>query len=198
MARADELGLPARRKQALDFGCGAGRLSRALSRHFERCLGVDISEQMVRTARELNEDVPNCRFELNDREDLALVPTASVDLAFTHLVLQHLPGPKPILAYVAELVRVLRADGLLVFQLPSYIPPLRRLQPRPRLYRLLRELGVPPRVMYGRLRLQPIRMSAVPVDVMSAHLDRLGARMLDAETETTTGGVRSTTYYVTR
>jgi glycosyltransferase involved in cell wall biosynthesis/SAM-dependent methyltransferase len=198
MARAEELGLPAQREQALDFGCGAGRLSRALSRHFESVLGLDISEQMVKTARELNADVPNCRFELNDREDLSLVPTGSVDLAFTHLVLQHLPGRKPILAYVAELVRVLRADGLLVFQLPSYIPPLRRLQPRPRLYRLLRELGVSPGVMYDRLRLQPIRMSAVPIDVMCAHLNRLGARMLDADTEPTTGGVRSTTYYVAR
>ena len=172
MTRAEQLGVPAQRRQALDFGCGAGSLTRALGHHFESCLGVDTSEEMVRTARRLNADMPNCRFELGDGEGLALVPTGSIDLVFTHLVLQHLPGRGPILRYVAELVRVLSEQGLLVFQLPSHIPLIRRLQ--------------------------PIRMYAVPADVISTHLERLGARLLDADTESTTGGVRSTTYYVTR
>ena len=35
-------GLPRTRRDALDFGCGAGRLTSALSMHFERRLGVDI------------------------------------------------------------------------------------------------------------------------------------------------------------
>ena len=32
---------------ALDFGCGVGRLARALSTRFERCYGVDASDEMV-------------------------------------------------------------------------------------------------------------------------------------------------------
>ena len=198
MARAERLGHPAERREALDFGCGAGRLTRALSGYFEECVGLDISEQMVETARSLNRDLDNCRFELNDREDLAALPAHSFDLVYTQLVLQHLPSRSPILAYIAEFVRVLRSGGLLVFQLPSHIPPIRRLQPRPRLYRLLRTLGVSPRVLYGRLRLQPIRMSAVPVGAVTQHLEGLGAGLLDVETEAVAGGVRSTTYYVTR
>jgi SAM-dependent methyltransferase len=43
LEEAAELDLPERRGSALDFGCGAGRLTRALSLRFERAVGVDIS-----------------------------------------------------------------------------------------------------------------------------------------------------------
>ncbi len=39
------------RGKALDFGCGVGRLTQALCRHFEECHGVDIAESMVEQAR---------------------------------------------------------------------------------------------------------------------------------------------------
>ncbi len=68
---ADDLGEPVRRGRALDFGCGVGRLSRPLAKRFRECVGLDISEGMVKLARELNEDRPNCRFVVNDAPDLA-------------------------------------------------------------------------------------------------------------------------------
>ncbi|MHB1309788.1 MAG: class I SAM-dependent methyltransferase [Limisphaerales bacterium] len=37
---------------ALDFGCGVGRLTRALAARFERVHGVDISDTMIQHARE--------------------------------------------------------------------------------------------------------------------------------------------------
>src|SRR5215207_11660461 len=49
-------GLPAKRRDALDFGCGAGRLTRALAAEFENCLGLDISQQMIDEARRVNAD----------------------------------------------------------------------------------------------------------------------------------------------
>src|SRR4051812_47514151 len=67
MRRVDEFGRPAGRATALDFGCGVGRVTRALSAHFEHCLGLDISEKMVTDARALNEDRPGCTFEVNDQ-----------------------------------------------------------------------------------------------------------------------------------
>src|SRR5690242_4971973 len=69
MLRARELDRPGGRARALDFGCGVGRLTRALSEHFESCLGLDISETMVNGARELNADRPGCEFEVNARPD---------------------------------------------------------------------------------------------------------------------------------
>ena len=38
-----------------------------LSEHFESCLGLDISETMVKGARELNADRPACEFEGHPR-----------------------------------------------------------------------------------------------------------------------------------
>lgn len=59
MACAAKLGHPAGREVALDFGCGVGRLTRALARHFRHCHGVDISESMLARARELNASFSN-------------------------------------------------------------------------------------------------------------------------------------------
>ena len=61
------LGRPAGHEAALDFGCGVGRLSRALASHFDQVTGVDISETMIGRARELNAAIPNVEFRCNDR-----------------------------------------------------------------------------------------------------------------------------------
>ncbi|MGI8441165.1 MAG: class I SAM-dependent methyltransferase, partial [Thermoleophilaceae bacterium] len=69
-------------------------------------------------------------------------------------------------------------------------------QPQRRLYAGLRRLGVPSKVLYRRLRLQPIRMSAVPVPDVCRALEESGARVL--EVRTGRGVVESSTYYVTK
>jgi SAM-dependent methyltransferase len=111
------LGVPLRTDAALDFGCGAGRLSAALSRHFGHVVGVDISPTMLAQAREL---VPDRGVELirNDRADLAPWADATFDLTYSSLVLQHLPTALA-LGYLGELVRVLRRGGVLVAQLAT-------------------------------------------------------------------------------
>src|SRR5436309_8783809 len=40
--RGRQFDRPSDHRHALDFGCGVGRLTRALARHFDECLGVDI------------------------------------------------------------------------------------------------------------------------------------------------------------
>src|SRR5438034_420179 len=73
-------GLPLAHGDALDFGCGAGRLTRALSDHFEHCLGLDISAHMVEEARAVTSGIENCRFAEQDGADLASLATDSFDL----------------------------------------------------------------------------------------------------------------------
>src|ERR1700741_2500362 len=51
MKRLDALGLPARSARALDFGCGAGRLTLPLNDHFDAVMGVDIAPSMLALAR---------------------------------------------------------------------------------------------------------------------------------------------------
>src|SRR6185295_16254309 len=43
-------------QRALDFGCGVGRLTRALANHFERVIGIDVAASMISRSRELNAD----------------------------------------------------------------------------------------------------------------------------------------------
>lgn len=101
---------------ALDFGCGVGRLTRALARYFPECWGVDIAPTMVRLAGEFNQDVPQCRFVLNEGGDLRGFHDGQFGFVYTSIVLQHI-APRYTKRYLAELVRVLKPGGVLVFQL---------------------------------------------------------------------------------
>jgi len=103
---------------ALDFGCGVGRLTRALAEHFAECWGVDISPTMITLAKELNSDLPQCRFVLNDRDRLEGLQDNYFGFIYSSIVLQHM-AERYIRKYLAELVRVLRRGGVLVFQLPD-------------------------------------------------------------------------------
>lgn len=192
--------LPHAHNRALDFGCGVGRLTRALSSHFDNCCGVDISEQMIRQARRLNSAVQNCFFMVNSDPHLGIFSSEHFDCVLSILVLQHLPRRDWIRSAISEFVRVLKKGGLLVFQLPSFIPWRNRLQPRRRAYEVLRGAGVKDSFLYRSLGLNPIRMSYVPRDDIVAFVTRVGGRIVLHETQTVAqkGLIESTTYYVTK
>jgi SAM-dependent methyltransferase len=197
MERAVSLGYPVEHKTALDFGCGVGRLTRALNAYFERCYGVDISEQMVSRARDLNAEYAGCTFVVNTTDLLSGSANSSVDLVYSNLVLQHLPSRRIIESYIGEFARILKPGGLLIFQLPSHITLRRRIQWRRRAYHLLKRVGVPPQTLHERLDLHPMRMSFIPeVDVV-AYLSSLGLQVFEIE-RVTTPEYASRTYFVIR
>src|SRR5215470_3831404 len=103
---------------ALDFGCGVGRLTAALSEHFDECMGVDISPTMIRLANDFHRNNHRCRFLVNDRDDLRNFADATFGFIYTSIVLQHMNNS---LArnYLFELVRLLKPGGVLVFQIPD-------------------------------------------------------------------------------
>ena len=51
LSQLDGLKLKVTFGRALDFGCGVGRVSRALGTRFESVVGLDISHEMIRLAR---------------------------------------------------------------------------------------------------------------------------------------------------
>lgn len=157
MKSAKQLGLPKSCHRAIDFGCGIGRLTRALGTRFSECYGVDISGRMLEMAVRLS---PNCHFRQG--QDLSSFQARSADLIYSNLVLQHQPDRKHAADLIRDMVRVLATGGLLVFQMPVYIPLRNRLQPRRRAYRLLRALGIDESVAYQKLKLSPIRMLSLP------------------------------------
>jgi ubiquinone/menaquinone biosynthesis C-methylase UbiE len=118
MAAADRLDLPTGRSAALDFGCGVGRLTQALARHFDRVTGVDLAPSMIEQARTHNRHPDRCSYLLNGKDNLALLRDDSFDLVVSIITLQHM-RPRYIRRYLREFVRVLRPGGLLVFQLPD-------------------------------------------------------------------------------
>ena len=194
LARARGWDVPARFERALDFGCGAGRVTRAMAPRFEHAIGVDVAASMVRTAERLNADRANLTFVVNDAPDLRRFDTASFDFAYSTVVLQHLPNRELALGYAEELVRVLRPRGLLVFQLPAALSLPYRLQPTRRLYALLRRLGVSEETLLRRTPLTPMRMLAVPEPVVRAAIERAGGSVLDVESL----GAGDRRYFVTR
>lgn len=162
------LGRPLLRRSALDFGCGAGRLSIALARRFDKVIGVDISETMIEVAKQNAASVSNVAFIVSRAEGLTEFDDASFDLVYSNLVLQHMPSQGIALTYIADFIRVLANDGIAVFQVPADLRFRSRPQLRRRLYRVLRGLGVSSGRLIG-LGVNPMRLIGVPVvDVLSA------------------------------
>ena len=200
MRKAEVLHRPLDHVTALDFGCGVGRLTRALAKHFEKCRGIDISPAMINKAEELNSEIRNCQFLLNKEENLRVFPADHFDMIYTNLVLQHIVNAEIIKSYVSEFVRILKTGGLAVFQLPSYISPPGRIQPRARIYSVLSKAGFDKRILYERLRLHPIRMSYVSEKEIIELLRSQNAEVLDCQRTLWSGpfGGSSNTYFFTK
>ncbi len=111
-------GMP--RTRALDFGCGIGRVTRALADKFEHVTGVDVAASMIRLARRQNEGLSRCEFVRNRAADLRQFPSDRFALVYSRMVLQHMP-PKLMRRYLPELLRLVSPGGVLVFQLPEVI-----------------------------------------------------------------------------
>jgi len=115
----DSRSIAMRRRSALDFGCGVGRLTQALGPHFDRVLGVDVSPRMITLARKMNRFPQKVSYTANQAADLRVLDDAEFDFIVSNLVLQHL-RPESTLRYLDEFFRVLTPGGVLVFQLPSH------------------------------------------------------------------------------
>jgi SAM-dependent methyltransferase len=192
-----EFGLPREASLALDFGCGVGRLTRALSTRFERCVGVDASEAMIAQAKALHGSQGGIDFQVNERDALSAHGDDSFDLVLSLIVLQHLPTTHAIETLIAEFCRVLKPGGLLVFQVSTEIPPHRRIQPRPRVYRMLRRCGAKPGLLH-RMGLTPITMRAIDDGRVRHVLEAAGARLLELLQRMSPNRVKSATYFVTK
>ncbi|MEV0620593.1 class I SAM-dependent methyltransferase [Nonomuraea sp. NPDC050404] len=118
LAWLEQQGVRVPRGRALDFGCGAGRLTNALARHFPEVVGVDISEPMLEQARRLDRSGGRVRFVHRTEPDLACFGDGSFDLVYTDRVLQHLP-PELARDYLRELLRIARPGGAVVVGVPD-------------------------------------------------------------------------------
>lgn len=117
IARLDAIGMPAKRHRALDFGCGVGRVSRALCDHFRRVDGVDVSRPMIERGRLIHATERRLHLHVVQSDRLPF-RDESFDLVYCRLVLQHIPTT-PALQYIREFIRTLDSGGIALFQAPS-------------------------------------------------------------------------------
>jgi ubiquinone/menaquinone biosynthesis C-methylase UbiE len=102
--------------RVLEIGCGAGRLTRALSSVFGEVHAVDVSGEMIGQARKALADRPNVHLYQNNGCDLSVIPNLAFDFAYSAIVFQHIPNREIIETYVREVGRLLRPGTLFKFQ----------------------------------------------------------------------------------
>jgi SAM-dependent methyltransferase len=95
-----------------DIGCGTGSLTVELARFAEKVIGVDLSQEMLRRARNVAKErqLRNVVFRRGDALKLPL-EARSVDAAFCVMVLHFLSDPQQA---VAELCRITRGGGSVI------------------------------------------------------------------------------------
>ncbi len=106
--------------EALDFGCGVGRLTQALADRFQHVIGIDISTTMIQLANQFNRHGDKVEYVQNTRDDLRVFADHTFDLVYSTLVLQHMKHSYAV-GYIEEFFRVTRPGGAIVFQIPSHL-----------------------------------------------------------------------------
>jgi SAM-dependent methyltransferase len=123
--RLKGLDISLQRGRALDFGCGVGRVTQAMTRYFDSVDGVDIAPSMIRLADQHNHHGDRCRYHVNTSPDLRLFESNAFDFVYSRIVLMHVP-PRLTRRYIAEFSRILRPGGVALIHVPSALPPARR------------------------------------------------------------------------
>lgn len=192
LAELDRLGLKPGRRRALDFGCGVGRLSQALAQHVDEVIGLDIAPSMLEKAAELDQSGGRVKFIHNEKPDLSIIETASVDIVYSSLVLQHM-APEFARGYLREFVRVLAPGGVAIFQVAS--------RPTMSLKGLIFRLAPWPLLRWAQQKLlkypAPMRMSQMTPDDVRGAIGGTPARLAASIDDETYGGHwHYTRYYV--
>ena len=100
-------------RDALEIGCGIGRLMAPLASRLRSIVGTDVSSGMISAAERRLAEYPNTRVHLTTGQNLAEFDSGSMDLvycvdAFPYIVLS---GTTLVERYFEEIHRVLRPGG---------------------------------------------------------------------------------------
>ena len=98
--------------KVLDLGMGNGRLSTIVNYKINiDYIGIDVSEKMVRIA---SKNYPDCKFLLQKNPLKIDFENSTFDRVFCLSVFHHIPSYEYRLAYLKEIKRVLKKEGIVV------------------------------------------------------------------------------------
>lgn len=97
------------KKKILDVGCGTGNALMLMARENPEAkyCGIDISNQMIKMAKEKTKGNPNFEFKVADSEDIPY-QEGTFDLVFSSNSFHHYPDPTKVLE---EIKKVLKDGG---------------------------------------------------------------------------------------
>ena len=104
-------------KRMLDIGCGIGGMVRYFSDLFAEAHGVDISDEMITRAHDLNRDKTNLSFSTSNGFDLSMYQDSSFDFCFSFATFQYFPSLVVVKNSFREVARILKPNGLFRIQL---------------------------------------------------------------------------------
>lgn len=98
-------------KLVLDLGCGVGRITEYMINDFKEVKGLDISEEMIESAKKRLAGKKGATFHLS-KGNLIPLDGHSIDLVFSYQTFQHFPSESLIKDYLDEVYRVLKSEGI--------------------------------------------------------------------------------------
>lgn len=180
LAQCAELGFPAARGAALDFGSGAGRLALPLANAFRSVAGVDISPAMRSLAARNAADQGLDNVSFFD----SLEATAGLfDFAHSLMVFQHMPVADG-LAAIRGIADRLAPNGVAALQAPlddrrpgsiRALMKLRRFTPINILVNILRGRAAAEPLM----RMYVYDMNRIALTLLAASIDKIGLLVCD-------------------
>ena len=104
----------------LELGCGIGRSTIWLSRHFEHVTGTDVSAPHLELARQATQEFARLNVSLVQVDKIGMLEKLpKFDAFFSIIVLQH--NPPPLIRHLLETIfEKLNRGGLAYFQVPTY------------------------------------------------------------------------------
>jgi SAM-dependent methyltransferase len=98
-------------RKAIDFGCGTGRSTRFLQKLGFDVTGVDIAEDMIKKAKEID---PKGDYRLIKNDNLRQYGDSTYDLVISVFTFDNIPTQKQKVAIFREIGSLLKNDGRIV------------------------------------------------------------------------------------
>lgn len=102
----------------VDLGCGTGRITEFMVDDFDKVVGLDISKEMIRQAKERLNGYTNVELLETDGETIPL-PDDSVAIVFSYLVFQHMKERSMVEKNFKEVFRILIPEGIFKVRIRS-------------------------------------------------------------------------------